>query len=48
MELAFYLGLAAILSAGPIRARYFGAKPWIDRTAALLIATLGLLLILRH
>lgn len=48
VELAFYLGLAAVLSAGPIRARYFGAKPWIDRTAALLIAALGLLLILRH
>jgi threonine/homoserine/homoserine lactone efflux protein len=48
MELAFYLGLAAILSAGPIRAHYFGAKPWIDRTAALLIAALGVLLILRH
>jgi threonine/homoserine/homoserine lactone efflux protein len=48
MELAFYLGLAAILSAAPIRAHYFGAKPWIDRTAALLIALLGALLILRH
>jgi threonine/homoserine/homoserine lactone efflux protein len=48
VELAFYLGLAALLSAAPIRARYFGAKPWIDRTAALLIAALGVLLILRH
>lgn len=48
MELVYYLGLAAVLSAGPIRARYFGAKPWIDRTAAVLIAILGLLLILRH
>lgn len=48
VELAFYLGLAAILSAAPVRARYFGAKPWIDRTAALLVAILGLLLILRH
>ncbi len=48
VELAFYLGLAAVLSAAPIRARYFGAKPWIDRTAAALIAALGLLLILRH
>jgi threonine/homoserine/homoserine lactone efflux protein len=48
VELAFYLGLAAILSAAPIRARYFGAKPWIDRVAALLIAILGVLLILRH
>ena len=47
MELAFYLGLAAVLSAAPIRATYFGAKPWIDRTAAALIAVLGLLLILR-
>jgi threonine/homoserine/homoserine lactone efflux protein len=48
MELAFYLSLAAVLSAAPIRARYFGAKAWIDRTAAGLIAALGLLLILRH
>jgi threonine/homoserine/homoserine lactone efflux protein len=48
VELAFYLGLAALLSAAPIRARYFGAKAWIDRGAALLIALLGLLLILRH
>lgn len=48
MELFFYISLAAILSAAPIRARYFGAKPWIDRSAALLIAALGLLLILRH
>ena len=47
MELAFYLGLAAVLSAAPIRATYFGLKPWIDRSAALLIAALGLL-ILRH
>lgn len=48
VELAFYLGLAAVLSAAPIRARYFGAKGWIDRVAALLVAALGLLLILRH
>lgn len=48
VELAFYLSLAAILSAAAIRARYFAAKPWIDRSAALLIAALGILLILRH
>ena len=48
MELTFYLGLATILSAAPVRARYFGAKALIDRSAALLIAVLGLLLILRH
>ncbi len=48
VELAFYLGLAAILSAAPIRARYFGLKPVIDRSAAILIAALGVLLILRH
>jgi threonine/homoserine/homoserine lactone efflux protein len=47
VELVFYLGLAAILSAGAIRARYFAAKPWIDRGAAVLVALLGLLLILR-
>lgn len=48
VELVFYLGLAAILSAGAIRARYFAAKPWIDRAASALIAALGVLLILRH
>ncbi|TNC60528.1 LysE family translocator [Rubellimicrobium roseum] len=48
VELAFYLTLAAALSASAIRARYFAAKAGIDRTAALLIAILGLLLILRH
>ena len=36
------------MSAGTIRARYFGAKSLIDRGAALVIAALGLLLILRH
>lgn len=48
VELFYYLGLASILSAAAIRARYFAAKPWIDRIAAALIAMLGLLLILRH
>jgi threonine/homoserine/homoserine lactone efflux protein len=48
VELFYYLGLASILSASAIRARYFAAKPWIDRSAAALIAVLGLLLILRH
>lgn len=48
VELTYYLTLAAVLSAPAIRARYFAAKPWIDRTAALLIATLGALLLLRH
>ena len=48
VELGFYLGLAAVLSAAPIRARYFGLKSWIDRSAALLVAALGLLLVLRH
>jgi threonine/homoserine/homoserine lactone efflux protein len=48
VELFFYLSLASVLSASAIRARYFALKPWIDRVAALLIAVLGLLLILRH
>ena len=48
MELFYYLSLASILSAAAIRTRYFAAKPWIDRIAALLITVLGLLLILRH
>ena len=47
VELLFYLGLAALLSAAPIRARSFALKPWIDRAAALLVAALGVLLILR-
>lgn len=47
VELAFYLGLATVLSAGPFRQRYFAAKGWIDRAAACLIALLGALLILR-
>ncbi|EYD77897.1 Lysine exporter protein (LYSE/YGGA) [Rubellimicrobium mesophilum DSM 19309] len=48
VELFYYLGLASVLSAAAIQARYFAAKPWIDRIAAVLIAVLGLLLILRH
>lgn len=48
VELAFYLTLAATLSAAAVRGRYFAAKPWIDRAAALLIAALGVLLVLRH
>ncbi len=47
VELLFYLGLAAVLSGAAIRARYFAFKPWIDRAAALLVAALGVLLILR-
>lgn len=48
VELAFYLSLAAVLSAAAIRIRYFALKPWIDRAAAVMIAALGVLLILRH
>jgi threonine/homoserine/homoserine lactone efflux protein len=47
VEVAFYLGLAVLLSGALLRSRYFAAKPWIDRGAALLIAALGILLILR-
>lgn len=48
VELVFYLGLATLLAAPVFRARYFGAKLWIDRVAAVLVAILGLLLIVRH
>lgn len=47
VELTYYLGLAVLLSGDAVRARYFALKPWIDRGAALLVALLGALLILR-
>lgn len=47
VELTFYLGVTALMSKGPVRRRYFAAKPLIDRVSGGLIAALGLSLILR-
>lgn len=45
----FWYGLVAIaMSTATMRNRYFSAKFWIDRAAALAMALLGLLLILHH
>ena len=47
-ELFWYALVATIMSTGPMRARYFAAKFWIDRLAATAMALLGLLLIFHH
>ncbi|MRX50346.1 LysE family translocator [Paracoccus sp. S-4012] len=47
-ELVFYVLVTLLMSTGPMRRRYFGAKTWIDRIAAGLIGALGVTLILRH
>lgn len=48
VEMSFYTGLAILMALPLLRRRYYAAKFWIDRLAALLIAALGLSLILRH
>ncbi|WP_134725692.1 LysE family translocator [Paracoccus luteus] len=48
VELGFYAAVTALMSTGPVRRRYYGAKTWIDRIAGALIGALGLSLILRH
>lgn len=48
LELAFYTGLASLMALPWLRRRYYSAKFWIDRAAALAIGLLGLSLILRH
>jgi threonine/homoserine/homoserine lactone efflux protein len=48
IELFWYALVAVLMSTAPVRARYFAAKFWIDRTAGIAMATLGLLLIIRH
>lgn len=48
VELTFYVTVTLLMSAGPVRRRYFGAKLWIDRIAGGLISMLGLSLVIRH
>jgi len=45
VEWLFYTGFAVVLSGAPARRAYLGAKPWIDRTAAVLMGALGLKLL---
>lgn len=47
VEIAFYCGVALILTEPAIRARALAAKRWIDRVAALCLGALGLSLVLR-
>ncbi|MCQ0970364.1 LysE family transporter [Paracoccus sp. TK19116] len=44
-ELFWYTTVTVLMSTAVMRARYFSAKLWIDRTAALALALLGVLLI---
>ena len=48
LEIAFYTACACILTAPTARARFVRAKPYIDRTAALLLGGLGLKLLLQR
>lgn len=48
IELFWYVVIAISMSTAAMRTRYFAAKFWIDRAAALAMALLGLLLILHH
>jgi threonine/homoserine/homoserine lactone efflux protein len=45
VEWVFYAGFATLLSGAPARRAYLGAKPWIDRAAALMLGALGLKLL---
>lgn len=47
-ELFWYSAVAVLMSTAAMRSRYFAAKFWIDRTAAVAMALLGLLLIVKH
>lgn len=47
-ELFWYTLVATSMSATIMRNRYFAAKFWIDRAAALAMGLLGLLLVLNH
>lgn len=47
-ELFWYVTVVVLMSTGTMRARYFAAKFWIDRAAALAMLVLGVLLILDH
>lgn len=46
LEIAFYSIFALLLSSGPARRGYLGAKPILDRIAATLLGALGLRLLL--
>jgi len=45
VEWMFYTAFAVALSGAPARRAYVGAKPWIDRAAAVLLGALGLRLL---
>lgn len=45
VEWLFYTVFAVALSGAPARRAYLGAKPWIDRAAAVLLGALGLKLL---
>lgn len=47
-ELFWYTVVAVLMSTAPIRSRYFAAQFWIDRSCAVAMAALGLLLIIGH
>ncbi|MDP5307066.1 LysE family translocator [Paracoccus spongiarum] len=47
VEMAFYSALACLMALPLLRRRYYAAKFWIDRAAALAIGLLGLSLVLR-
>ena len=47
-ELFWYASVAVLMSTAAMRSRYFAAKFWIDRAAALAMAALGVLLIVKH
>ncbi len=48
LEIIFYTGCAFVLSAPTARAQYLRAKPFLDRTAALILGGLGLKLLLQR
>ena len=47
-ELFWYASVAVLMSTAAMRSRYFAAKFWIDRAAAVAMAVLGLILIVKH
>ncbi len=47
-ELFWYALVAVLLSTAPIRSRYFAAQFWIDRSCAIAMGALGMLLIIGH
>ncbi|MDT1063027.1 LysE family translocator [Paracoccus sp. CPCC 101403] len=47
-ELFWYASVAVLMSTAAMRRRYFGAKFWIDRAAAVAMTLLGLMLIVKH